>query len=142
MTLKEMLMTMLRSFFIIITGEIVAVWLFCTALVPEALFTVDFLSQMLLLTLACVALFVVFYSPKELGKVQVRIRMAIHLALLITIVLSLLIVWGWIEPCVPHVLAAVGLVLLVYACVTCTVFYRDRQTAMKFNEVLKKYNSK
>lgn len=143
MTLKEILQIMVIAFCIGITGLTVGLFLFHTVFMPDAVITIKKLGQMLLLVLAGDALFFIFYSKKELTVVQVRIRMVIHLVAMVTLVIGLILYWGWL---LPHetswiILVAAG-TLVVYGIVAAIVFYRDRKTARKFNEVIRKYRDK
>ncbi|MDL2238115.1 DUF3021 domain-containing protein [Christensenellaceae bacterium OttesenSCG-928-K19] len=141
MTLKEILQIMVIAFCIGITGLTVGLFLFHIAFMPDALLTIKKLGQMLFLVFAGDALFFIFYSKKELTVKQVRIRMIIHLAAMITLVVSLILYWGWL---LPHetgwIMLVVAGTLVVYAIVAAIVFYRDRKTARKFNEVIRKYH--
>lgn len=141
MTLKEILNAMLRQFFIIVTGIVFCVAVFCSLFYPKVIFGLEMIWQIILLGMMSTMPQFVFYSKKELGKKQMMIRKCLHILILLIIILTAGYAWGWIYPNdIIQPIVFVLLVMCVYIVVTLLVFQKDKKVAQQLNNELKKYN--
>lgn len=139
MPVKELLKVMLHSFFVIATGTVMAMFVSCLVLNPEAVFSVADIGGILLVALLSDLPFCVFLSRSELSKRQMAARFAIHILLVVILVLGFAWFWGWMDIEKPvEVALFVLLTLGVYAIVFAAARYRDRRTADRLNDELKK----
>lgn len=135
---KEELMTaIVRSFFIIVAGTVASIGIFCAVFYPEAMFGIDIFPKILLTALASDALFIIFYSNKDISKKQMFVRQVIHAVLLLAVLLFFSYIWDWIDfGNAKEVAAFISLVLGVYAVVYAFVVYQDKKLADKLNSGL------
>lgn len=140
MCLKELLKSMLHAYFIITTGITMAMYLSCLLLYPDTTLTPADIGGILLIALITDLSFLLFYSRKILGKMQMLIRFCIHIPVVLIIVLYFCHLWDWINIDQPKEVAVfIFLILGIYALVVAITFYRDKKTANQLNEGLKKY---
>jgi hypothetical protein len=143
MRIEELLRTMLRSFFVITTGIITSMYVFCLVFHPEANFSLDDIGRVLLMALASDLPCVIYYSRKELGKRQMFIRMIIHFPILLAILLYFAQLWDWVSINNPkEVIVFILLIMGVCGVVFANAAYQDKILAEKLNEGLKqRYHS-
>lgn len=139
MPLKELLKVMLHSFSVIVAGVVMAMFVSCLVLNPEAVFSVTDIGGILLVALLSELAFFVFLSRGELSKRQMAARFGIHILLVVILVLGFAWFWGWMDIEKPvEVAVFVLLILGVYAIVLAAALYRDQKTADRLNDELKK----
>ena len=95
--MRDLLKTMAFEFVIIVAGITASVLIFCAILEPTARFGIEILLQILSLSFFVTLPHLVFYSPKELSKKQMRIRQAIHIALVTALMFFFGYEWNWIN---------------------------------------------
>ena len=138
MRAEEILKRMAVSFFVIVTGIVCSIYLFCLIFYPNAMFTLSDIGRILLMAAAGDLPFLIFLSGKELTKKQMLVRKAIHFVVLSTILLYLAARWDWVDMKDGREIAVFLLtILLVYAAVSFVVRYRDKKLTDRLNERLK-----
>ena len=138
MNAEELLKTMFRSFFIIATGIVISMYVFCLVFNPDANFTLHDIGGILLLAFISDLPYLLLYSGKELSKKQMYIRKAVHLPVLLAMVLYFSHLWNWVDlNRTKEVLVLLLLVLAVYAIVFAITVYYDKKLADKLNHRLK-----
>ncbi|MBE5980080.1 MAG: DUF3021 domain-containing protein [Paenibacillaceae bacterium] len=138
MNIENLLKTMFRSFFIIVTGIIASMYIFCMAFHPDASFSLHDIGGILMMAFVSDIPYLLFYSGKELSKKQMYIRKAIHLPVLLSVVLYFACLWDWIN--ISHtkeVMTFVLQFLFVYIMVFITCKYQDKKLADKLNHRLR-----
>ena len=143
MSLDELLKAMLRSFFVITAGIVTSIYVFCLIFNPEAVFSVDDIGRILIMALVGDLPFIIFYSPKELSKRRMLVRMAAHSLVLLSILLFFAQLWDWISLNNPkEVVVFILSILVIYIAVFAANSFRDKKLADKLNEKLqKRYHS-
>lgn len=143
MRLEELLKNMFRSFFVITTGIVASIYVFCLVFNPAAKFTLSDFGRVLIMAVASSLPFFIFYSRKELSKKQMFIRQVIHLLVLLCTLLFFASFWDWVNisnpaECVLFILLVIG----DYAAVLAINAYQDKKLADKLNDRLqKRYHS-
>lgn len=134
-----MLRAMFFGFFIITTGATVSMFVFCLLFYPDTSFTLNDIRGILMVALASDSTFLVFYSRKELSKKQMRVRFVIHVPVVLAVMLYSAYSLNWGNMSSPKEVAVyILLVLGVYAAVFTITGYKDKKTADKLNDGLKK----
>lgn len=138
MRAEEILKKMAVSFFVIITGIVCSLYIFCLIFNPNAVFTLADIGRILLMAVAGDLSLLLFLSGKELDKKQMLLRKAIHLVVLSAALLYLAARWDWVDPGNAEEIAVFLLsILLVHAAVSFVSRYRDKKLTDKLNERLK-----
>ena len=138
MNKEELLKFIFRSFFVVTTGIVVSMYVFCVIFNPTATFSLDEIGRILLMAVMSEIPHVIFYSQKELSKKEMFIRMIIHFPILLAILLYLAHIWDWFNLNSPKETGAmIFLILGVYVIVFVTTTYNDKKLADKLNESLK-----
>ncbi|MGC6174404.1 DUF3021 family protein [Lacrimispora sp. 38-1] len=138
MNAENLLKTMFRSFFIIVTGIIASMYVFCLIFYPDASFSLHDIGGILVMAFVSDLPYLLFYSGKELSKKQMYIRKSIHLPVLLSVVLYFACIWDWISlNHTKEVLTFVLLFLFVYIMVFFTCKYQDQKLADKLNHRLR-----
>lgn len=143
MNIENLLKTMFRSFFIIVTGIVTSMYVFCMVFYPDASFSRHDIGRILVMAFVSVLPYLLFYSGKELSKKQMYIRKLIHLPVLLSVVLYFACLWDWISiNRTKEVLTLVLLFLFVYIMVYIICKYQDKKLADKLNHRLReRYHS-
>lgn len=138
MRLDELLKTMFKSFFVITTGIVASMYLYCAVLVPGAVFTVKDIGRILLMAAASDLPLILFWSRKELSGRQFAIRRTVHMAVLAFILLFFASLWDWISlQNAGEVAVFLLLVLAVYVMVLFVAVLRDKKLSDRINRRLK-----
>ncbi|MDK2965324.1 MULTISPECIES: DUF3021 domain-containing protein [Lacrimispora] len=138
MNAENLLKTMFRSFFIIVTGIISSMYVFCQIFYPDARFSLHDIGGILVMAFASDLPYLLFYSGKELSKKQMYIRKSIHLPVLLSVVLYFACLWDWISlNHTKEVLTFVLLFIIVYIMVFLICKYQDKKMADKLNQRLR-----
>lgn len=143
MRIGELLKTMLYSFFVITTGIVVSMYVFCLIFYPDVSFSLDDIGKILLMALASELPYTIFLSRKELSRKQMLVRFIIHGPVLFTILLFFSHIWDWVDISkAAEVAVFLALVAGVYISVFLITAYRDKKLAGKLNDSLKeRYHS-
>lgn len=143
MRIEELLRTMLHSFFVITTGIVVSIYVFCLIVHPEAKFSLDDIGRILLMSLASDLPYVIYFSRKELDKKHMFIRKVIHFSVLLAILLYFAQLWNWVSLSNPkEVFIFISLIVGVYVIVFAVATHQDKKLAEKLNERLnQRYHS-
>ncbi|MBP1761449.1 MAG: hypothetical protein H6Q64_991 [Firmicutes bacterium] len=140
MRAEELLKTMVQSFFIITTGIIISMYVFCLIFYPDASFSLDDIGRILLMALAGDLPHVIFLSRRELNKMQMLIRKIIHLIVLSAVLLYFASLWDWVSlHSSKEVAVFLSSVLVVYVAVFLATHYRDKKLTDKMNERLNEH---
>jgi len=143
MRFEEMIKTMIRSYFVITTGIVVSMYVYCLICNPNVNFSLDDIGRILIMAGASDLPYVIFLSRRELGKKQMLIRKIIHLLVLSAVLLYFASVWDWVAlNNAKQVEVFLLCVLAVYAIVCLTIKFRDKKLTDKINNRLKeRYHS-
>lgn len=137
MRTEEILKKMAVSFFIIVTGIVCSMYLFCLIFNPNVAFSLTDIGRILLMAVAGDLPFLLFLSRKELNKEQMLVRNVIHFVVLSALLLYLAVRWDWVDPKDGGETAVFLLtILLVYAAVFFIDSFRDKKLTEKLNERL------
>lgn len=136
MDFKEFMHFLLRQYFVIYTGSMMATFCFCLAFYPGEVLPVSYLAWMLLFSLCGTLPGLVFYSKKELSKEQWIIRKGIHFVLLETVLLTAGRILGMYQGMKQGVWFAIT-IFAVYVFVVAISYWSEKRTAEALNEKLK-----
>jgi len=137
--IDELLKAMFNAFFVITTGAIISMYIFCLIFYQDASFSLKDIQGILMVAIASDLTFFVFYSRKDLGKKQMLVRSAIHVPVVLAVLLFFANLLDWVSMNSPRELIVfILLVLGVYAGVSLFTGYKDKKTADTLNEGLKK----
>ena len=136
---EDLFEIMFRSFFVIATGVITSMYIFCLIFEPDASFSLNDIGRVLLMAFVSEFPFILFYSRKELGKKQMLIRTLIHFPVLLTLLIFFAQLWDWVDIYnFKEVIVLVLLIMGVYGIVLSATAYQDQKLADKLNESLKR----
>jgi Protein of unknown function (DUF3021). len=139
MCIDELLKNMFRSFFIITTGIVLSMYVFCLLFEPDARFSLDDIGRILLMALASDLPFFIFLSRREPSKKQMLVRQIIHILVLAAILLYFASLWEWVElNNAAEVIIFLLLIFAVYTAVVITMKYRDKKMTDQMNDKLRK----
>ena len=143
MRIGDLVKTIVRSYFVITTGIVTSMYVFCLIFNRDALYSLDDIGRILLMALASILPFFIFYSHKELSKKQMLIRQAIHVPVLMTVLFYFAQLWDWVNMNHPkEIVVFIVLVFVVYAVVLAVATYQDKKLADQLNDRLKqRYHS-
>ena len=138
---KELLRAMLHGYFLITTGVVFSMYIFCLILAPDVSFSLSDIGRILLMALASDLPYVLYYSRRELSRKQMLVRQGLHLVALIAVLLFFAHLWEWIDfHSIAEVAVFLALVLIIYVVVFAITVYRDNRLAERLNEKLKERN--
>jgi len=138
MDIKEILGRILNSFFVIFSGSVLAMYIFNLLFETENNVPLHNITALLIMTVLASLAYFIFYSTKELSRLQMHIRNLIHLLAILAIILSIatFMEWiSWIEPI--QVIVFVALVVAVYIMVLVIGEYQSKKLADRLTEKLK-----
>ncbi|WP_411675965.1 DUF3021 family protein [Caproicibacter sp.] len=129
---------MFRSFFVITTGVVASMYLYCALLSPGAVFTVKDIGRILLMAFVGDLPLLLFWSRRELSKRRYFIRRIVHMAVLALLLLYFASLWDWISLDKAGEVAVFLLcVLAVYVIVMFVAVLRDKKLSDRMNRKLK-----
>ncbi|WP_304508075.1 DUF3021 domain-containing protein [Anaerotignum sp.] len=135
---EELLKKMIDSFFMITTGVVISMYVFCLIFNPDVKFTLVDIGRIIVMAVVSDLPFLIFLCRRELDKKQMLIRNIIHFIVLSAILLYFAFLWDWVNPRDgKEITVFLVSVLLVYAAVFLTNRYRDRKLSDKLNDRLK-----
>ncbi len=139
MGLESILKSIVRSFFIIVSGILMASYIMCALFAPDTVFPISFFPKIFICAVVTDLPFFIFYSKRELSRGEMLVRNVIHFALLLSILLFLAKRWEWVDfSSAMQVVAYMINFISIYAAVYSVSYYLDRKLADKLNEGLKK----
>jgi len=140
MRAEELLKSMTQDFFMITTGIVISMYVFCLIFHPDASFSLDDIGRILLMALAGDLPHIIFLSRREFSKMQMLIRKIIHLIVLLAILLYFAFLWDWVSLSNTNEVAVfLASVLAVYVAVFLAASYRDKKLTIKINDRLKEH---
>lgn len=138
MRIDELLKNMVRSYFMITTGIVVSMYVFCLLFNPDATFSLGDIGRILLMALASDVPYFIFLSRRELNKKQMLARQIIHFLVLTAILLYFASLWDWVDlNDAAQVTIFVLSIIAVYAVIVLTIIYRDKKLTEQINNRLK-----
>lgn len=139
MPIKDLIKMMFHAYFIITTGVVISMYILCLLFNPNGNFSPVDIGGILLVAFISDLSFLVFCSSKELDKKQMLLRFFIHIPMLLVILLYFAHLFKWVNmKSLKQVVVFILLVLGVYIGTLMISFYRDKKTADKLNNSLKK----
>lgn len=136
MEFKGFIHALIRQYFVIYTGSMIATFCFCQAFYQGEALPVSYLAWMLLFSLCGTLPGIIFYSKKELSPKQWMVRKGIHFVLLECVLLTAGKVLGMYRGIKQGFWFAIT-VLAVYAFVSVFGYWSEKKTAEALNEKLK-----
>ena len=138
MPIGDLLRIIVRAFFIITTGIVASMYVFCLIFNRDAVFSLDDIGRIPLMALACLLPYFIFYSPRELGKKQMLVRQVIHIPVLMAVLFWFAWLWDWVSMDRPgEIVVFIVLILIVYVVVLAATTYQSKKLADKLNDRLK-----
>lgn len=138
MCMEDLLRNMARSFFMITTGIVISMYVFCMLFRPDAVFSIADIGKILLMAVAGDLTYIIFLAGRELNKKQMLIRKIVHLVVLSATLLYLASLWEWVRlENIQEVVVFLLAVLAVYAVIALAVGYRDKKLTEKINSRLR-----
>lgn len=141
MKIKISLRTFIYHYFVIFTGSMFATFVVCYFTDPETQFSINYIWQMALFSLAADLPSLVFYSKKELAPKRWRIRILIHTLLLEIVLMTAGYLIGIYKDFLGGIIIMLA-ILVVDLFVWFVSFLIDARTAEEINVQLKKRRSK
>ena len=136
MGLREVLQGMIRSFFVIFSCAVLAIYLFVMLFLKEGIHVNDITGALVLTILANLAYFIL-YSKKELSKKQIFLRNIIHFVVVATIIMLGANFLGWLSPRNPgKSIFFVCVFIFIYTLVTVIEFRQLKKLANQLNQKL------
>ena len=138
MRIEDLIKTMVRAFFVITTGIVASMYVFCMIFNKDAVFSLDDIGRILLMAFASDIPFLIFYSRMELGKKQMLVRQIVHIPVLLAVLFYFAWLWDWVSLNRPkEIIVFIVLVTIVYVIVLTVALYQDKKLADKLNDRLK-----
>ncbi len=143
MRTEELVKKMIDSFFMITTGIVISMYVFCLIFNPDVRFALVDIGRIILMGAVSDLTFMIFLCRRELDKKQMLMRYIIHFIVLLAILLYFSFLWDWVNPRDMKEIAVFFIsILLVYVAIFLTNRCRDRKLSDKLNEKLKqRYDS-
>ena len=136
MEFREIVQGMFRSFFVIFSCSILAMYLFVLLFVGEVVQIHD-ITGVLVLTILVTLAYFTLYSKKELSKRQMLLRNIIHFVVVSTLMLSGATFLGWISLGAPsQFIFFVCLFMGIYTFVTIMEIHQSKKLANRLNQKL------
>lgn len=140
---EELVKKMINSFFMITTGIVISMYVFCLIFNPDVRFTLADIGRIILMAAVSDLALIIFFCRRELNKKQMLMRYIIHFIVLSAILLYFSFLWDWVNPRDTKEIAVFLIsILLVYVVIFLFNRYRDRKLSDKLNDKLKqRYDS-
>lgn len=136
MDFKGFIQALIRQYFVIYTGSMIATFCFCQAFYPNEVLQTSYLVWMLLFSLCGTLPGVIFYSKRELSPRQWMVRKGIHFVLLECVLLTAGRILGMYKGVKQGFWFAIA-VLVVYGFVAFISYWSEKRTAEALNEKLR-----
>lgn len=131
----------ISDFFIITTGILIGVIVYCMINKPEATFDVQILQAIVFSGFVTSLLTLIFYSRKELTKRQMLLRQVIHFMFLEGMIMWSAYSSRSIEPGnITQGIETFGMVFVIYFAVRLKGWFFDKKEAEKLNKRIEEYN--
>lgn len=137
----ELFKKLFRTFVETVTGITISATVFISIFARHWEFTIQLLWQIIAMAAVCSLGNLIFYSKKEYGKRQMKIRMACHYLYINSIVFGGAILLRWLNPVFSQVLVMLLLSVIVYFGIMTVNLRREKKTAEVLNKQLKKLNA-
>jgi len=138
LSVKEILHRMFNSFFVILSGSLIATFIFKLVFQTGVPLHIDDIGGLIALSIVVALSFFIFYSRNELSRNQMLIRYFIHM---ISVSLELFVfakIMRWINfDSIVEILVFFALVMTVYITTIGISNYQAELTADKLNRKLK-----
>lgn len=140
---EELVKKMINSFFMITTGIVISMYVFCLIFNPDVRLTLADIGRIILMAAVSDLALIIFFCRRELDKKQMLMRYIIHFIVLAAILLYFAFLWDWVNPRDTKEIAVFLIsILLVYVVIFLSNRYRDRKLSDKLNDRLKqRYDS-
>lgn len=138
----ETLKRLLYTFVLVLAGITISATIFITLFYPELYDIIVLLWQIIILAVVCTLGNLIYYSRKEIGKKQMKVRMILHYLYINVVNICGALLFQWISP--GFLLEFIVLLLLVaisYICIMMTNFHKEEKTAENMNKLLRKLHT-
>lgn len=123
----------------VLAGITLSAAIFITMFIPEQTLSVVILWQIISMSAVCSLGNLFYYSKKEIGKRNMKLRIIFHYLYINFIVIGGAFLFRWSAPkYLPQIIVLFFLILLVYIVIMITEFDYETKTAKKLNDQLKK----
>lgn len=141
---EELVKKMIDSFFMITTGIVISMYVFCLIFNPDVRFTLADMGRIILMAAVSDLALIIFFCRRELDKKQMLMRYIIHFIVLAAILLYFSFLWDWVNlRDTKEIVVFFISILLVYVSIFLIDRYRDRKLGDKLNDRLKqRYGSR
>ena len=138
MDIKEIARRMFHSFFIILGGSLMAMYVFMLLFAQDDFVHMKDITALFVIAIVTDLAHFIFYSKKEPGRKQMLVRLIIQLIFVVTVILFIANFMEWIQFGEPvQVIVFIGLIITVYIIVVAIDSYKLRKLADKLNQKLK-----
>jgi uncharacterized membrane protein YfcA len=132
--------SIVNTFVMILTGITLSSAIFITVFIPKQTLSVEILWQIIGMSLVCSLGNLFYFSKKEIGKQNMRLRIICHYLYINIIVFGGAFLFDWCEPkYFPQLIVLFLLIVLVYIVIMLTEFKYEKITAEKLNHQLRKW---
>ncbi len=137
MTVKEILNRMFHSFFVILGGSVISMFVFLLIFGTDGIIHTHDLGALIGLSAAADLSFFIFYSKNELSRNHLFVRYIIHMVYILSEMLFFAHFMGWLDPGKTiQAVVFVGFVVVMYIMVWVISSCQAKKTAHKLNEKL------
>jgi hypothetical protein len=138
----EFLKKIMFTFIYILAGITISASIFITIFIPDILFSIHLLWQIIGMSAVCSCGNFIYLSRNDLGKQQMKLRIILHYLYINVVVLTGAFLWEWLIPGYTiQILVMFLLIAAVYSAITIITFRQEERTAEKLNIRLRKMNS-
>ena len=138
MGLKEIAYCMFHSFFIILSGSLISMYVFKLLFEGNDFIHMNDITALIALSAVTDLTLLIMYSKNELSKMQMLIRYILSFFSVLTIVLLIANFMEWVDLREPmEVIILTISVVAIYIGVITTSFYKTKKLADKLNQKLK-----
>lgn len=141
MDIKLLIKNMIRDFFVIYSGCILATLFFCMIFDPTAQFDLKYFAQMILVTICGDLPLFVFYSKRDLTEKEWKMRLIFHFVIVFIIVM----IFGKVFDLYKNIIQACIFAMtewLIYIAVFLIGHYNNMREAEKINRKIKELKNR
>jgi len=136
MDIRERLLKMVQTFFVTFTASMAAMYVYMLIFGIDTLH-INNITAVFIMSVLLNLTVLIFYSKKEISRLQMVARNCIHLLINIMILLATAIHMGWISPHQPMQIAVfLGLVVVIFSLMSLRGFYQSKKLADNLNRRL------
>jgi hypothetical protein len=134
----EILRRIVQTFAYVMAGITISAALFITIFIPEEVFQIELLWQIIILSAVCSLGNFIYYFKEVPSKKQMKLRIICHYSYINLVVLGGAFLWGWVTPGILlEFLAMLALIAVVYFVVMVAIFRQEVKTAENINRQLR-----